>query len=72
LAGGAARRDRTAHGRGLRAYLPRHTPIAPLASLIETEQICCQFLTFTLTIGIDVTGPEGAEKTVDSLLGAPA
>jgi hypothetical protein len=47
-------------------HLPRHTPVARLASLIEAEQTCCQFLTFTLrverdSVSFDVTGVEGAE-----------
>jgi DNA-binding transcriptional MerR regulator len=58
---------------GVRVHLPRTTPIARLASLIEAEQTCCQFLTFTLTIGIDaisfdVTGPEGTDDIVNALL----
>jgi DNA-binding transcriptional MerR regulator len=61
---------------GVRVHLPRATPIARLASLVEAEQTCCQFFTFTLTIGIDavtldVTGPEGAENIVLALVGAP-
>lgn len=60
---------------GVRVHLPRSTPIARLASLIEAEQTCCQFFTFTLTIGIDavildVIGPEGAEDIVHALVGA--
>jgi hypothetical protein len=58
---------------GMRVHLPRTTPIAPLASLIEAEQTCCRFFTFTLTIGIDaisfdVTGPEGTDDIVRALL----
>jgi DNA-binding transcriptional MerR regulator len=61
---------------GVRVHLPRTTPIARLASLIEAEQTCCQFFTFTLTIGmdavtLDVTGPEGAEEIGQALVGAP-
>jgi DNA-binding transcriptional MerR regulator len=60
---------------GVRVYLPRTKPIARLASLIEAEQTCCQFFTFTLTIGIDTicldaTGPEGAEDIIHALVGA--
>jgi DNA-binding transcriptional MerR regulator len=61
---------------GVRIHLPRTTPIARLASLIEAEQTCCQFFTFTLSIGIDVvtldvTGPDGAEDIVQALVDAP-
>lgn len=61
---------------GVRVHLPRATPIARLASLIEAEQTCCQFFTFTLTIGmdavtLDLTGPEGAEEIGQALVGAP-
>jgi DNA-binding transcriptional MerR regulator len=61
---------------GVRVHLPRATPIARLASLIEAEQTCCQFFTFTLTIGadaitLDVTGAPGAEDVVMALVGAP-
>lgn len=62
---------------GVRVHLPRTTPIARLASLIDAEQTCCQFFTFTLSIGIDavtldVAGPDGAEEVVYALVGAPA
>ena len=62
---------------GVRVHLPRTTPIARLASLIEAEQSCCQFFTFTLTIGVDaitldVSGPKGAEDIVHALVGASA
>jgi DNA-binding transcriptional MerR regulator len=61
---------------GVRVHLPRHTPVAPLAALIEAEQTCCRFFTFTVTVGIDaisldVTGPEGAEDIIRALVGAP-
>jgi DNA-binding transcriptional MerR regulator len=61
---------------GVRLHLPRHVAIAPLASLIEAEQTCCQFFTFTLTVGrgaisLDVTGPADAEDVVHALVGAP-
>jgi DNA-binding transcriptional MerR regulator len=61
---------------GVSVHLPRSTPIARLASLIEAEQTCCQFFTFTLTIGIDavtldVTGPEGADEIGQALVGTP-
>lgn len=61
---------------GVRVHLPRSTPLARLASLIEAEQTCCQFFTFTLRIGIDavtldVTAPEGAGDVVQALVGAP-
>jgi DNA-binding transcriptional MerR regulator len=63
--------------RGVRVHLPRHTAIARLASLIEAEQTCCQFLSFGFSIGIDavtldVTGPDGAEEIVQALVGAAA
>lgn len=60
---------------GVRVHLPRSTPIARLASLIAAEQSCCQFFTFSLTIGIDavtldVAGPDDAEDIVQALVGA--
>jgi hypothetical protein len=61
---------------GVRLHLPRTTPIAPLASLIQAEQTCCPFFTFTLAVGIDaitldITGPEGAEDIIHALAGSP-
>lgn len=71
----ATRRDATA--RGVRVELPRNTPLGPLATLIEAEQTCCRFLSFTLTVGLDavtlgITGPAGAEAIIDELTGLPS
>jgi MerR family copper efflux transcriptional regulator len=62
---------------GVRVHLPRTTPIAQLASLIEAEQTCCQFLAFTLrieldSVSLDITSSEGAEEIIHALVGAPA
>jgi hypothetical protein len=61
---------------GVRVHPPRSTPIVVLAALVEAEQSCCRFFTFTLRVGIDavtldVTAPDGAEDIVHALVGAP-
>jgi hypothetical protein len=62
---------------GVRVHLPRRTPLGPLAALVEAEEACCPFFTFSLTIGadgirLDVTGPPGAEEVVHALVGVPS
>jgi DNA-binding transcriptional MerR regulator len=60
---------------GVRIRFPRHTPIERLATLIEAEQACCRFFSFSLTVAtdhvaLDVTGPQGTEEITHALAGS--
>ena len=70
----------TAEGReptegGMRLRFPPDTDVAAVAALAAAEQTCCQFFTFTLTIGatttLDITGPPDALPVIEALVGAP-
>lgn len=61
---------------GVRAMFARDTDIAAIATLVAAEQQCCQFFTFTITVGadevaLDVTGPPDAQPVITALVGAP-
>jgi len=62
---------------GVRILFAANTDVAALATLAASEQDCCQFFTFTLTIevtgvALDITGPPDAQPVIQSLIGARA
>jgi hypothetical protein len=62
---------------GVRVRLPRSTDLAALGQLIDDEQTCCAFFTFTLTVTsdavlLDMHAPEDALPLAYAVVGAPA
>jgi MerR family copper efflux transcriptional regulator len=62
---------------GVRFQFAATTDVAALAALAASEQDCCQFFTFTLTIdltgvALDIIGPPDAQPVIQSLIGALA
>jgi hypothetical protein len=56
-------------------FAPEAETLRLIADMINAERQCCQFLGFVLTvepdagpIRLEVTGPEGAQEFVESLL----
>lgn len=50
-------------------------PLRDLADLVEAEQRCCAFFSFTITVdhrgvGLEIGAPEGAQQAVTALFGA--
>jgi len=59
---------------GGRVRFDRSIDVGAVGSLIAAEQECCQFFTFSLTVGVDevvldVTGPAEAQPIIDVLIG---
>lgn len=59
---------------GVRVTLPRSTALGPLVALVEAEQACCRFLTFSLVVGpsavtLEVVGPPDAAPVIEALVG---
>jgi MerR family copper efflux transcriptional regulator len=60
---------------GARLRFDRDADVATIASLLDAEQRCCRFLTFTLTVTdhsvvVDVAAPPEAREAVSDLLAA--
>jgi hypothetical protein len=60
---------------GLRLELTDDVPVAELARLVVSEQECCRFFAFAITVdergvALEVRAPEGADEVVASLFGA--
>ncbi len=60
---------------GLRLTFPREADVAALAQLVRSEQGCCSFFSFSLTVdgrgvGLEVRAPEPARDIVSALFGA--
>jgi len=62
---------------GVRAWFSDDTDAAALAGLAASEQQCCRFFTFSITISaaglvLDITGPPDARPVINELVGVPA
>ncbi len=61
---------------GIRLELDPGVPVAELAQLAHTEQLCCRFFSFALTVdargvGLEVRAPDDALPIVHALFGPP-
>jgi DNA-binding transcriptional MerR regulator len=69
--------DRQPVPSGIRVSFPRNVDIGALSGLAASEQTCCQFFNFTISIAtdavsLDVTGPQDAQPVIASVFGVPA
>lgn len=68
-------REAIPNGRRLR--FPATAPLPEITRLVQAEQGCCAFFTFTITvettgITVDVTAPTDGQPMLDSIFGTVA
>ena len=62
---------------GLRVGFAHDIDLIEVAELVDVEQSCCSFFTFSIgvtadRVWLDVTGPEDAQTVITSVFGAAA